>query len=332
MSDTRRALSLIRLLADGRLHSGEELAQALGLTRAAVWKLLHRLKGELGLALIAERGRGYRLARPIELLDDSRIRAALSPQTAAQLGGLAIHPVIDSTNAELMRQAAGGAPHGSVCLAEYQTAGRGRRGRRWVSPFGANIYLSVLWRHAGAPATLSGLSLALGVALAETLSELGAQGLTLKWPNDLLWQGRKLAGVLIEISGESQGPCHLVAGIGLNLGMTEDQAQAIDQPWVGLDEVLGPGKVGRNALVARLLDGLFAAFVRYTEEGLAPFIERWRALDAYLGQGVCLLLGDQVIQGHYAGVTDQGALILETDQGLRLFQSGELSLRALAVR
>ncbi len=322
-----RALTLIRTLADGHLHSGEELARALGLSRAAVWKLLHRLEGELMLPLIAEPGRGYRLAGPIELLDASRICSALSPKTAAQLGQLVIYPVIDSTNAELMRQAVSGAPSGSVCLAECQTAGRGRRGRRWVSPFGVNLYLSILWRYPGAPAALSGLSLALGAALAETLSDRGAQGLALKWPNDLLWQNRKLAGLLIEIAGDNQGPCHLVAGIGLNLGMSENQAQAIDQPWIGLAEVLGGQRLGRNALVACLLDGLFGAFGSYAEEGLAPFIERWRAYDVYLGKSARLLIGDQIILGRYAGVTEQGALILETEQGQRVFQSGELSLR-----
>jgi len=324
-----RQLALIRRLADGRLHSGESIACELGLTRAAVWKILRKTSETLGLAVIAEPGRGYRLAMPLELLEAERIQSALSETACTHLSRLDIHPVIDSTNEELKRLASTGAPSGSVCLAECQTAGRGRRGRAWVSPFGVNVYLSLLWRYPFAPSHLGGVSLAIGATLAEALTRLGAQELALKWPNDLLWRRRKLAGLLLEVAGESQGPCHLVVGLGLNLGMTAGQGSTIDQPWTSLEEALGGFTVGRNALVACLLDAFVEALDRYGREGLAPFLERWRAHDAYLGEPVRLLLGEQVIEGIHAGVAEDGALFLDTPEGRRAFQAGEISLRRL---
>jgi len=165
-----RQLALIRRLADGRSHSGEAIAREFGLTRAAVWKTLRKTAEAFGLDLISERGRGYRLATPLELLDAERIREALSDAGRARLSRLDIHPLIGSTNSELMRLAAGGAPSGSVCLAERQTAGRGRRGREWVSPFGVNLYLSLLWRYPFAPSNLGGASLAVGAVLADALN------------------------------------------------------------------------------------------------------------------------------------------------------------------
>lgn len=324
-----RQLALIQRLSDGCSHSGEAIARTFGLTRAAVWKTLRKTADEFGLDLISERGRGYRLATPLELLDTERIRATLSDAGRERLSRLDIHPLIGSTNSELRRLAAEGAPSGSICLAERQTAGRGRRGREWVSPFGVNLYGSLLWRYPFAPSNLGGASLAVGAVLADVLSELGAKGVALKWPNDLLWQRRKLAGLLLEVAGESQGPCHLVVGLGLNLRMTAGQGSAIDQPWTSLDAVLGAAMIGRNALVARLLDALLEALDRYGREGLAPFLDRWRAHDAYLGEPVRLLIGERAIEGRHAGVGEDGSLLLETSSGRRAFQAGEVSLRPL---
>lgn len=201
-----RTLELLRLLADGRLHSGAVLAERLDMTRAAVCKAVRRLSDQLGLEITSGRGRGYRLITPIELLDAQRIGETLAATGRAPPVRLEIHQRIDSTNRHLMREAAHGAPSGTVCLAERQTAGQGRHGRCWVSPFGANLYLSILWRYPCGPAGLSGLSLAAGAVVADALRQLGVQGLVLKWPNDLLWGGRKLGGILLEVSGEAQGP------------------------------------------------------------------------------------------------------------------------------
>lgn len=324
-----RQLALIHRLSDGCAHSGQAIAREFGLTRTAVWKTLRRTADELGLDLISERGRGYRLATPLELLDAERIRATLSDTGRACLSRLDIHPVIGSTNSELMRLAAEGAPSGSVCLAERQTSGRGRRGREWVSPFGVNVYLSLLWRYPFAPSNLGGVSLAVGAVLAGVLSELGAEGVALKWPNDLLWRRRKLAGLLLEVAGESQGPCHLVVGLGLNLRMTAGQGNAIDQPWASLEEALYGVMVERNVLVACLLDAFLDALDRYGRDGLAPFLPLWRTYDAYLGEPVRLLIGERVIEGIHAGVAEDGSLLLDTPDRRRAFQAGEVSLRPL---
>jgi BirA family transcriptional regulator, biotin operon repressor / biotin---[acetyl-CoA-carboxylase] ligase len=326
-----RQQALIHLLADGQLHSGETIARHLGITRAAVWKALRKMSDQLGLALESTHGRGYRLQAPLELLCAERLRAAVAPNGQGRLARLEVRDQIDSTNAYLMRAASDGAPSGTVCLAERQTAGRGRRGRAWVSPFGVNLYLSLLWRYPLAPAALGGSSLAVGAVVAEVLRDVGAADLTLKWPNDLLWRQRKLAGLLLEVAGESQGPTHLVVGVGLNLRMAASQGKGIDQPWTTLEEVLGGRAVSRNELAARLLVGLLDALHRYGQEGLAPFLDRWRAFDALQGKPVSLSFADRVIEGTHAGISSDGSLLLDTADGRRCYQAGELSLRASGV-
>lgn len=319
-------LDLLRLLADGDCHSGSAIAQALGISRTAVWKALRGACRELDLPLEAVRGRGYRLAAPLELLDAQAIRAALDDLGSRPIAGLEVHDRIDSTNVRAMAQAALGAPGGSVWLAERQTAGRGRRGRPWVSPFGANLYLSILWRYPLAPAALGGASLAAGVAVARALRGCGVAGLTLKWPNDLLWQGRKLGGLLLEVSGEAQGPSYLVVGLGLNLRMDERQGQAIDQPWTDLHRALDGTPPGRNRLAALLIDALAQALERYGRRGLGPFIADWEAFDRLRGQPIALRLGERTIAGRYEGIAPDGALRLRTPEGIRCFHAGEVSL------
>lgn len=323
-----RQLAWVRLLADGEFHSGEAIAAHLGITRAAVWKALRKAADQFGLTLESVRGRGYRLRSPLQLLDADRIVAALTSDGHRRLARLDIYDQIDSTNAHLLREAAAGLPSGAACLAERQTAGRGRRGRVWVSPFGVNLYLSLLWRFPLAPAALGGMSLAAGAVVAETLSAVGATEVTLKWPNDLLWRRRKLAGLLLEVAGESQGPCHLVIGLGVNLRMAAGQGVGIDQLWATLDQATNGRLCERNVLAARLLDALMGAADRYADDGLAPFLDRWRHFDAFEGKPVSLLIGDRRIEGRHAGVANDGALRLETADGLRHFQAGEVSLRA----
>ena len=275
--------TLLHLLADGRFHSGEEIAACLGVSRAAVWKGLKRISEEVALPLSAVRGRGYRLAAPLELLERERVLGLLAPATRTRLAELDLRLSVDSTNRCLMQRAQDGAASGTVCVAEHQQAGRGRRGRAWLSPFGGNIYLSLLWRVGARAAGVSGVSLAVGVAVVRALRAQGAGDVGLKWPNDLLWRGRKLGGVLLELSGEAAGPAALVAGIGLNVRMPA--AAEIDQPWVDLDTVLDR-RTERNALVARLLDELFAAVSEFELHGLDPFLAEWRQADLLAGREV----------------------------------------------
>lgn len=322
MPDSR---TLLHLLADGCFHSGEDLAAALGVSRAAVWKGVRRLGEEVALPVNAVRGRGYRLEAPLELLERERVLALVGAQTRARLAELDLRLSVDSTNACLMQGAQDGLRSGTVCVAEHQRAGRGRRGRSWRSPFGGNLYLSLLWRFGARAAGLSGLSLATGVAVLRTLRAHGAAGVGLKWPNDILWDGRKLGGVLLELSGEAAGPAAVVIGVGINVRMAAGAVQ-IDQPWVDLDSVLGT-RTERNALLARLLDELFGAVAEFEVYGLEPFLAEWRSADLLAGREVAIHLPDRSETGRALGVDAQGALLVESGGTRRSFTAGEVSVR-----
>ncbi len=318
---------LLHVLSDGRFHSGAELGRRLGVSRVAVWKRLRRLEQRLGLKVQAVRGRGYRLERPLELLDADCIRGGLPPALRARVR-VETHLSLDSTNARLLARGLAGAPSGCACFAEHQSAGRGRRGRGWVSPFGCNVYGSLLWRFDAGPAALGGLSLAVGAALAEAVERLAGVELGLKWPNDLLLDGRKLGGVLVEVRGEQNGPTLAVLGVGLNFGMPEGAATAIDQPWAEL-AAAAPG-LSRNALASAVLEGLVRACVGYAESGLAPFLESWRGRDVLAGRPVRLHLAGGTESALARGVEESGALVVEQAGRLRRLWSGEVSLRPAA--
>lgn len=317
---------LIALLADGRFHSGTELAEVLGVSRSAVWKHLQGLH-ELGIELMAVSGRGYRLASPIELLDRQRIFAHIEPPVRALLTELELHAQIASTNTYLHELAERGAPRGLVCLAERQTAGKGRRGRQWISPFGRNIYFSALWRFQGGPAAIAGLSLALGVATINALRRLGARDVGLKWPNDIYWRQRKLGGILIEVSGESGGPCHAVTGLGLNVDMPAKQGEAIDQAWADLAAVFGgSARPERNRVSGVLLNHWLPVLAEFEQRTLADYIDDWREADCMVGKTVDISVGSRAHRGTVAGIDDQGLLLLtDVDGELRRFASGEVS-------
>ena len=317
---------LLQLLADGRLHSGQELAAALGVSRTAVWKQLRRLEG-FGLTVEAVRARGYRLPGGLDLLDRQRILDDLQAPASALLQRLLVSEVVDSTNAELFRQMRDGTPaRGLVCTAEYQSAGRGRRGRGWVSPYGGNLYLSLAWQFAGGAAALEGLSLAVGVAASSALAGLGVEGIALKWPNDLLHGEAKLGGILIEMSGDAAGSCEVVVGLGINVNMPSAAATGIDRKWTDLGQIAGPSPPKRNQLLAALLNQLLPLLDEYERCGFAPWRERWQALDAWRGQAVEVSHGDRRSFGTARGVDGSGALLLETGSGVESVSGGEVSL------
>lgn len=318
---------LLQLLADGQFHSGTELAAIVNVGRTAVWKQLQALV-VLGLDVIAVTGKGYKLAQPLQLLDKASIEAQLQPDVTSLVDDIEIHAVIASTNSRLLEAARHNADSGLVCLAEYQSAGKGRRGKRWISPFGSNIYLSVLWHYQNGPAAIAGLSLAIGVAVVRVLRQMGVDEAGLKWPNDIYWRGRKLAGILIEVSGESSGPCHAVVGLGLNLYLSEQQGLAIDQSWVDLQQITSIAMPERNRLVALLLNQLLPILAEFEQHTLANYLQEWRSYDCLLGQSVKLSFGDQSIDGVVRGIDDQGLLLLELSEGQRRsFASGEVSLK-----
>ncbi len=317
-------LALLQLLGDGENHSGQELARALNVSRTAIWKQLSKLEA-LGLELISRTGKGYCLVGGLELLDEELIRTQLTAHSHANITQLHLLTSIDSTNAYLMRQDP--SADISVCFAEYQTAGRGRRGRHWVSPFASNIYLSLRFSIESGLGVFEGISLAVGVAVARSLKELGVTDIQLKWPNDVLWSGKKLGGILVEVVGDPSGACHLVVGLGLNLKAEKSMTQNIDQPWIALNDILAAGP-NRNRVAGSLLNQIVPLLAGYELGGFAAYKKDWEKLNAHADQQVDLVMGATRCTGVMRGVNDSGALLLETAQGVEVFHGGEVSLRA----
>lgn len=343
--------SLLSLIADGEWHSGEALGEAFGISRAAIWKQLQQLQAA-GLVVDSERGKGYRLSHPLQMLDADRIRSGLSSEASLLLLRLDVEFSIDSTNSRAVELVAAGMVDGQnysgrALFAEQQTAGRGRRGKVWESPLGRNIYSSLIWRFSAGASALSGLSLAVGVAAVKALEALGYSGIELKWPNDLLWRGRKLGGILLEMSGDAAGPCYVVIGIGINLTMSEmlassidqselasdNSAQAeainIDQPWADLLELGGGVPVKKNAIAAELLNQLLPMLVEFEKQGFGSLVSEWQARDAFVGCDIQLQLGAEKVIGQYVGIEADGAITIATSNGRQSFNGGEVSLRGL---
>jgi len=317
---------LLNLLADGGFHSGEALGAALDVSRMAVWKHLKALR-ELGVDFEVVRGKGYRLPVSIELLDSERIFSELARSTATHVDTINVFHELDSTNNWLREQSLNGAPSGMVCLAEMQHAGRGRRGRSWVSPYAANLYLSLLWRSTAGAAALSGLSLVTGIAVLRCLQAWGVETAGLKWPNDIVAKNSKLAGILIDVVGEASGPCAVILGIGVNVRMPQPAGAEIDQSWTDLHRLIGRSDLSRNQLAAGLLDQLLPAVAEFELAGLQPFLEEWRRYDIVEGCQIDLQLPNETVSGTACGIDEAGALLVETMHGRRRFASGEVSVR-----
>lgn len=311
-------LKLVNILSDGEFHSGEQLGTDLGMSRAAINKYMQTLR-DWGLDVFTVPGKGYSLPAPIQLLDEQAI-AEFLPE-----GGVTVLPVVDSTNQYLMERL-GELRSGDACVAEYQQAGRGRRGRQWFSPFGANLYMSMYWKLDQGPAAAIGLSLVIGIVMAEVLHKLGAADVRVKWPNDLYLKDRKLAGILVELTGKTGDAANVVIGAGINLSMREPDSSVVNQLWSNLSD--GGIAIDRNQLVATLLSTLRETLQQFEQQGLAPFITRWRKLDNFIDRPVKLLIGENQIHGIVRGIDKQGALLLEQDGVVKPYIGGEISLRA----
>lgn len=317
---------ILRLLSDGQFHSGEVIARQFGVTRATVWNALQQAEA-LGVRFYSVRGRGYRLPEPLCFLEPARVKSALGDRGAQFL--LEFHDSMPSTNTHLMQRAAEGAPHGTCVATELQTAGRGRRGRRWQAGLGSSLTFSVLWRFDRGAGTLSGLSLAVGLALLRALRALGLQDAGIKWPNDMLHRQRKLAGILIELQGDIDGPSAAVIGIGLNLRLPEAALQAIDQPAVDLSRLL-QGGIDPSHTLGLILRHLAEVMETFDRHGFGALSEEWSAGHVYHRRPVTLLMPDaREIPGLVQGVTEEGALLVQTADGLQRFSSGEISLRGM---
>ncbi|AGB80178.1 birA, biotin-(acetyl-CoA-carboxylase) ligase [Enterobacteriaceae bacterium strain FGI 57] len=318
MKDNTVPLTLIAILSDGEFHSGEQLGEKLGMSRAAINKHIQTLR-DWGVDVFTVPGKGYSLPEPIQLLEEERIRQQI------EYGNVAVLPVIDSTNQYLLNRI-----HelhsGDACVAEYQTAGRGRRGRKWFSPFGANLYLSMYWRLEQGPAAAIGLSLVIGIVMAEVLQSLGADKVRVKWPNDLYLNDRKLAGILVELTGKTGDAAQIVIGAGINLVMRHVENDVINQGWINLQEA--GISIDRNTLAVRLIKELRDSLRLFEQEGLTPYLTRWKRLDNFIDRPVKLIIGDKEIFGISRGIDSQGALLLEQDGVIKPWVGGEISLRS----
>jgi len=318
--------TLLGLLADGETHSGAQLAAVLGVSRNAVWKRL-RSMADKGLYIHAMPGSGYRLDAPLELLSRDAILDALPTDSPARSADLVTLDEVDSTNDFLLRATKPKTHIDRICMAEYQTGGRGRQGRNWHSPFGRNIYLSLSRSLALGPDAMSGIGLAAAVSIVRALEEsCGLHDAGLKWPNDILHQDRKLAGLLIELHGENHGHSQLVIGIGINVAMANDADQHIDQPWTDLTSILGY-MPERNPLAACIIHELAVMIDTFTKDGLTPFLDQWATYDLTRDRRVRIESPWRPLSGIARGIDAHGALLVETDSGIQHVLSGDVRLR-----
>ncbi|WP_312747304.1 bifunctional biotin--[acetyl-CoA-carboxylase] ligase/biotin operon repressor BirA [Cedecea neteri] len=317
MKDNRVPLTLISILANGEFHSGEQLGERLGMSRAAINKHVQTLR-DWGIDVFTVPGKGYSLPEPIQLLDEGFIKSQI------ENGSVAVLPVIDSTNQYLLDRL-NSLQSGDACIAEYQQAGRGRRGRQWFSPFGANLYLSMYWRLEQGPAAAIGLSLVIGIVMAEVLQRLGAEDVRVKWPNDLYLNDRKLAGILVELTGKTGDAAQIVIGAGINLAMRNVATDVINQGWINLQEA--GIRIDRNTLAVTLIQELRTALQLFEQESLLPFLPRWEKLDNFINRPVKLIIGEREVHGISRGINEQGGLLLEQDGVIKAWVGGEISLR-----
>ena len=322
-------LAILNALNQGGFVSGQALGEKLGISRAAVSKHIKTLQ-EMGLDIFKVTGKGYCLNSQVGLLNKTQIDQhckALGANTA----DVEVHPIIDSTNSELMRriQAKTALESGTVIVAEMQQAGRGRRGRVWQSPFGANLYYSYFWRLDDGLQAAMGVSIAVGLAVYDAIKALYQIDVELKWPNDIYINKQKLAGVLVELDGQPQGPCQLVIGIGINLQMPESFSQHIDQAWTDLNQ--HTQKLDKNQLVASLTYHLEQRLVQYRQTGLKDMYEQWNSLNTFAGDYVELNTGHRSWRGICEGIDPQGGIRIRQDGDVKSYYGGEVSLRKAQV-
>ena len=318
--------SLLSALSDGRFHSGTELGKQLGISRAAVNKAVQGLV-ERGLEIHSVSGKGYRWNYPSGLLDRRLIESRVEEFPGHDSPKIIVVDEIESTSSFLLERLASGESANEVCLAEHQIGGRGRRGRNWLSNPYQNLAMSISWRFETGPARLSGLSIAAGVAIARALRSISVEGVELKWPNDVLHGGRKLAGILVDVRGEVDGPTHIVVGVGLNVRLRRETSAEIDQAWTDLSAITGQPP-NRNEIAARLITELRKVLVTFDSHGLDPYFQEWKEWHAFENKKVRIIQNETEILGTVCGLDESGALLLDTSEEIIKVHSGEVSLRA----
>jgi len=321
-------INLFKILCDGEFHSGTNLGEQLHCSRSAIWKAIKGLKEEFNVTIFSVRGRGYCLNSPVELLNSEQIHTQLSENSRNVINKIELFFNIDSTNEYLISETKLNKYNHTgcrVCFAEYQYNGKGRRGKQWVSPMGGNLYCSISWHFNKSFQEIAGLSLAVSVGITMLLDELGVKELELKWPNDVLWQGKKLVGVLLEMHGESSGPCTTVIGIGVNYNMSKSNVD-IDQPWCDLNSILKT-LPARNNFAAKLIDKLITTIQLFDDKGLDAFLELWRSYDVLQNKSIMIKKLDSIEHGIARGIDHSGALLVEQSGVVSALYSGDVSIR-----
>ncbi|NLY14981.1 MAG: biotin--[acetyl-CoA-carboxylase] ligase [Gammaproteobacteria bacterium] len=308
---------LLEILSDGDFHSGAAIGRQLGISRAAIWKRMQFLEQRTGLSLERSAGKGYRLSG-IELFDLVKLQ-----QACGSGARIAFYETVDSTNSEAMRQIKSRRMI-DVVIAESQTAGKGRRGRSWMSPFASNLYMSLIWPVVGSVRQLEGLSLVVGLAVARALREAGLDA-GVKWPNDVQVGGKKISGILLELTGDPADQSFVVIGIGVNVN-SSNLGEEIGQPWTSIALEKG-GHYSRLALLESLYGHLQDMLALHEQQGFSAFRDEWKASELWLGQRVCLSMGDRVVSGRYAGVNERGEVGIQDGEAITFYSGGELSLR-----
>ena len=322
---------VLEYLVDGAFHSGESIGQALGISRSAVSSHIKSLV-LLGLDIYSVTGKGYKLTKKLDLLEADRILSVVKHKVPID-----IVKVTSSTNTDLMEQIRNDKtmPEGYTLLAEAQTAGKGRRGRQWQSPFASHIYFSQYRKLEEGLAASAGLSLAVGIAVAKTINHFISDTVSLKWPNDVLYKNQKLAGILVEAEGQAEGVCYLVIGIGVNVDMPEQIGKLIDQPWIDLLSLIehkpSKNKFDRNLFVAQLMDELDKVYEIYKQDQLNELYEIWNSMNAFINKQVDIVSPNNKKTGKCLGIESTGALLIENNEfGIQRIFGGEVSLRASA--
>ncbi len=313
--------AILALLSDSKFHSGEELGEALGITRAAVWKQLKKLE-TMGLVIHSVKGRGYRLPAPLELLSSSTLEQYGFPETVA----LQLKFDTESTNNDAKQYIAMNRPLPVLLATERQTQGKGRRGRQWEGGLAKNLMMSFVWRFESGPSVIEGLSLAVGVAVARVLKKVGVPNPGLKWPNDVQVDGKKLCGILLEMVAD-QDVCHVIIGIGMNVEMDDKTMAQVDQPWTDLTSRL-PQRPSRNQILAELAQELLVVCQAFeTGHGMKLYQSQWQAHDVLYNQNITVTSVHQTRHGVARGIDEKGALLMEENGEIVALHGGEISVR-----
>jgi BirA family biotin operon repressor/biotin-[acetyl-CoA-carboxylase] ligase len=318
---------VVHYLSDGQFHSGEQLGEDLGITRSAIWKSVKQMR-KLGIEIEAKTKKGYRIPNGLDLLDLKKIKQYITKKDLKTIESIEIFDQIGSTNDYLKKQVLEHAGCVRVCLAEQQNRGKGRLGRKWLSPFGVNVYFSMLYPFTGDISALVGLSLVVATVVVDVLSELSLkEHIGIRWPNDILWRNKKLGGILVEVLGEAHGLNQAVIGIGVNVNMTKSVAKSIDQPWASIREI-DEKAADKNKMIGLLINKLMESLELFQEEGFSAFYEHFNELDVLMDQLVEIETASGRMKGFGGGIDHQGRLIIRDQSSEQyVFSAGDVSVR-----